>query len=230
MLLLTGCTVKSEITVNYDGSVNENVYILNSNNVFGDDEEKIKSIVDNKITNYKSILNFKNYSYTYEKGEELSGAKVYKDYDDICSFFGNSAFNQYVYKYMDCIENQYYFEIKNATEYIPYCSECGEWPALDDVIFSINLPVSAEEQNADEIDGNTYIWKYNKDTDENKSFYLKVSKTLLEDYKEKYEENLQKKEKIKKYITFGFILLLIVLIVIISINLYKKYKKNKLDY
>ena len=35
-----------------------------------------------------------------------------KTYDNVCDYFGNSAFNQYVYKYMDCTETDDYYEIK----------------------------------------------------------------------------------------------------------------------
>ena len=65
------------------------------------------------------------------------------------------------------------------------CSDCSDWPALDDVILSITLPVSAEEQNADEIDGKTYIWKYDKNTND-KNFYLKVSKSALKQNETEY--------------------------------------------
>ena len=155
--------------------------------------------------------------------------ELYKNYDNICKYFGNSAFNQYVYKYMDCIENEYYYEIKNATDYIPYCSDCSDWPALDDVTLSINLPIQAEEQNADEINGTTYIWNYDKNT-KDKDFYLKISKSALKKNEEDYLKAQERKQTMKKLIILGVIVCVIIIIGVIGIVLYKKYKKNKLDY
>lgn len=226
--LLTGCTVKSDITMNYDGSVKENVSVLNSSDIMGSGE-KLKQIVDNKIEKYKVVLDFKKYNYDYVENEKLSGAKFYKNYDSICSYFGNSAFNQYAYKYIDCAENDYYYEIKNVTSYIPYCPQCGNWPALDDVELKITLPITAEEQNADEVDGNTYIWRYNKDT-ANKDFYLKINKVSLKENEEAYKQNLENKRRIRIGIIVATISIIILISIIAGRVLYKKYQSNKLDY
>lgn len=228
-MILSGCTVNSDIVVNYDGSVSENVKILSYSDIFGKNNENLKNIVDTKINQNKQILDYKNYKYDYEEGIELSGVRIYKNYDNICSYFGNSAFNQYVYEYMECTENDYYYEIKNATKYIPYCIECGEWPALDEVEYKISLPISAEEQNADEINGNTYIWKYNKDT-KDKNFYLKINKNSLKQYEEQYAKEQKTKKTIKKITILGVIASIIIIVVIIGSILYKKYKKNNFDY
>ena len=229
LILLTGCTIKADIVVNYDGSVVESVKVLSYNDLFGKNNENLKHVVDTKINQNKTILEYKNYSYDYEYGKELSGAKVYKNYNSICNYFGNSAFNQYVYKYMECTENDYYYEIKNATEYIPYCIECGDWPALDDVELRISLPVAAEEQNADEIDGNTYVWKYDENT-KDKNFYLKISKSSLKQNEEEYIREQKNKKTLKKTIVFGIVGIVVIIVVATGTILYKKYKKNNFDY
>ncbi len=229
LILLTGCTIKADIVVNYDGSVVESVKVLSYNDLFGKNNENLKHVVDTKINQNKTILEYKNYSYDYEYGKELSGAKVYKNYNSICNYFGNSAFNQYVYKYMECTENDYYYEIKNATEYIPYCIECGDWPALDDVELRISLPASAEEQNADEVDKTTYIWKYDKDT-RNKNFYLKINKNSLKESEEKYNKTKKIKKAGKRIIIIAIIVIVIFGIFTIYKLLKKKYNENSFDY
>ena len=181
------------------------------------------------IKPYQNVMNFKKYSYSYENGKNLSGAKVYKNYDNICSYFGNSAFNQYVYKYISCKEDNYYIEVQNATPYIPYCSQCAEWPELGDVELRIQLPISAEEQNADDIDGTTYIWKYDKNT-KDKNFYLKINKSSLKENEEEYI----KKEKMLKNIKKIAIIIVIALVVFGIFAIYKflkkKYDENSFDY
>lgn len=229
ILLLTGCTVKSNITVNYDGKVSEEVYLLNKNKMFESDRYSFKEVIDMMVKPYQDVINLKKYSYSYENGKNLSGAKVYKNYDNICSYFGNSAFNQYVYKYISCKEDNYYIEVQNATPYIPYCSQCAEWPELGDVELRIKLPISAEEQNADDIDGTTYIWKYDKNT-KDKNFYLKINKSSLKENEEEYI----KKEKMLKNIKKIAIIIVIALVVFGIFAIYKflkkKYDENSFDY
>ena len=229
MLIIQGCSVRSNITVNYDGSVKEEVYLLESNSSFGDNDSTFKSIIDSKINEHKTALDYKNYRYDYEKGNDLSGAKIYKNYDNLCSFFENSGFNQYVYKFMECVENSEFYEIKNKTEYIPYCPECSDWPALENVEFKIILPVSAYEQNADEIDSTTYIWKYDKNTSD-KDFYLRVNKKDLEEHKVKYEQKVKNNKKVRNVIIYSALALLVLFVIFISFVLKKKYKNNKIDY
>ena len=229
ILILSGCTIKSNIIVNYDGTTTEDVKLLNDTKIFESEKKSLKEIVNLMVKPYSDVLNYKKYDYEVISEEKLSGAKVYKNYDNICKYFGNSAFNQYVYKYMDCIENEYYYEIKNATNYIPYCSDCSDWPAMDDVTLSITLPIQAEEQNADEINGTTYIWKYDKNT-KDKNFYLKISKSALKKNEEDYLKAQERKQTMKKLIILGVIVCVIIIIGVIGIVLYKKYKKNKLDY
>lgn len=229
ILILTGCTVRDNVTVSPDGSVSENVYLLNKTEYLTSEKYSFKELMDMMVKPYENVLNLKKYSYSYERSKSLSGVKVYKNYDNLCSYFGNSAFNQYVYKYMDCKENNYYIEIQNATEYIPYCSECAEWPELGDIEFKISLPVSAAEQNADEINGTTYIWKYNKET-QNKNFYLKVSKSALKESEREYFKNLERKKTRQKILIIGTIIGIVVLISVVAIIYYRKYKKNSFDY
>lgn len=228
-IILSGCTIKSNVFVSYDGKTTEEVKVLTDSRVFQSDKYSKQEMIEFSMEEYLAALNFRKYDYKSVVGDNLSGAYINKTYDNICSYFQDTIFNQYVYHHVNCIENDYYYEIKNDTNYIPYCSDCSDWPALDDVTLSITLPVSAEEQNADEIDGKTYIWKYDKNTND-KNFYLKISKSALKQNEIEYVENQKSKKTIKNIIIFGAIIVIIVIIIIIGNILYKKYKENKLDY
>lgn len=230
MFILQGCTVRSEITLNPNGTVDESVSVLANTRIFESDAYSKEQLIDSAIEEHKAVLDFKKYSYDYVLGDDLSGARIYKTYDNICDYFGNSAFNQYVYKYMDCTENDDYYEITNATDYIPYCSNCSDWPALDDVTLSISLPVSATEQNADEINGTTYIWKYDENTNDDKSFYLRISKSALEESEQRYNEEQENKKNRNTIITICVIAGIVIALGLIIIVLYTKHKKNKIDY
>lgn len=229
ILLLTGCTVKSNINLDNNGETTEEVYLLNQTENLTSEKYSFEKLMDMMVSPYKQVLDFKAYSYTYEKGKKLSGVKVYKSYKNICDYFNNSALNQYVYKYISCTENDYYYEVKNATEYIPYCSQCAEWPELDNVELRITLPISAEEQNADEVDETTYIWKYDKDT-KDKNFYLKINKNSLKESEEKYNKTKKVKKAGKRIIIIAIIVLVIFGIFTIYKLLKKKYNENSFDY
>ena len=92
-----------------------------------------------------------------------------------------------------------------------------------------NKQAHATEQNADEVDGNTYIWKYDENT-KDKNFYLKISKSALEESKKNYIKNQEIKKNRSKIINIGIIVGVILLIACVIFVFYKKYKKNNFDY
>lgn len=228
-IILSGCTTKSNVNVDIDGKATENVVVLADNNLFKSEKYTRREMIESIAQKYISILNFKKYDYNVVEYEKLSGLSSTKTYDSICSYFQDTVFNQYIYHHISCGENEYYYEIKNSTNYIPYCSNCSNWPALDDVELKITLPITAEEQNADEVDGNTYIWRYNKDT-ANKDFYLKINKVSLKENEEAYKQNLENKRRIRIGIIVATISIIILISIIVGRVLYKKYQSNKLDY
>lgn len=230
VLFLSGCTVRSNVEVNYDGTVKENVKVLVNNVMFKSDKYSEKQLIESSISNYRTALDYRNYTYEAEQGKELSGLNATKNHDDICSYFQDTIFNQYVYKHVKCTEDDYYYTIQNDTNYIPYCSNCSDWPALDDVVFSIKLPILATENNADEVNDSTYVWKYNKYSPDNKSFYLKISKSALKEYEEKYNKEQKIKSIIKNSIMIVSIIVIFIILYLIAKKLYKKNQENKLDY
>lgn len=228
VVMLSGCTVTSNIKINPNGSVNESVSILNSNKIFGS-KENAEEVYNRMLQENLQILTFKEYDYNFKSEDNMSGGEFNKKYDNLCDYFGNSAFNQYVYKYMDCKETDEYYEIKNATDQIPYCEECSDWPALGDITLNIILPISATEQNADEINNNTYTWKYDKSTT-NKNFYLKVSKADLKANEIVYKQKIKRNKKIKTGVIITVIILVLAGLAMFGVYMYKKSQKNKFDY
>ena len=105
---------------------------------------------------------------------------------------------------------------------------------VERVELNIKVPIPLEENNADNVSNNTYTWFFDENTDSNKSVYLKINKTLLENKNKEQKKNETKEKENKK--TFSLVkVILTVLIVflilgIISYSLYKKYKNNKLEY
>ena len=229
IILLTGCTTKSEVKVSYDGKVDEKVTVLSNTVAFKNDKYSIKQMIEASISNYLKALEFRGYKFETVEGKKESGAYFTNNYNNICSYFQNTGFNQYVYQHISCVEDDKYIIIKNDTEYIPYCENCSNWPSLNKIKLELTLPVNALENNADSINNKTYIWNYDENTT-NKDFYLKISKQELN--KNKITVMKQNKDKkVKNMIIVVFSIALVIgCITIISLILYKKYKNNRLEY
>lgn len=229
IILLTGCTAKSEVKVNYNGNVSEKVTVLSNTVAFKNDKYSIKQMIEASISNYLKALEFRGYKFETVEGKKESGAYFTNNYNNICSYFQNTGFNQYVYQHISCVEDDKYIIIKNDTEYIPYCENCSNWPSLNKIKLELTLPVNALENNADSINNKTYIWNYDENTT-NKDFYLKISKQELN--KNKITVMKQNKDKkVKNMIIVVFSIALVIgCITIISLILYKKYKNNRLEY
>lgn len=229
-MFLSGCTVRSNVEVGVDGKTTETVEVLADSSIFESEKYSKKELVEFSMERYLPVLDYRGYSYDTTIGKDLSGARVSNTYDNICSYFQDTAFNQYVYHHVKCTENDYYYTIENDTDYIPYCSDCSDWPALDDVELSISLPIAAEENNADSVNGNTYVWKYGKSAPADKNFYLKINKSALKENEENFKETQKRKSTLKYISIIGVILVIIIVLFIIGKVLYKKYQSNKLDY
>lgn len=229
VFIISGCTIRSDVVMDVDGKVTEKVSVLNTNDAFNSPKYSIKEVINFAIEEYLPALNFRNYSYETIVGSKESGASFSNEYDNICSYFQDTGFNQYVYNHINCSEDEYYITIKNDSNYIPYCGDCSNWPSLNNVNLKLTLPIKAEENNADEIDGNTYIWKYDENT-KDKNFYIKISKTALENNRKLLEEQEKSKALKNKIITISTVIIILLALGIVSLVFYKKYKQNKIDY
>lgn len=202
ILLLSGCTAENNITMNYDGTTSEKIDIINNNENIKYGNKSIEDSISLFLKKYETALKVGKYGTDIHVGENQSGVKISRSYDDICSFVNQTIFSQYVYDKFDCIENDYYYEIKSVGNAIKNTDRYDTWLAPDTIKISINLPVSAEEQNADEINGNTYIWKYDENATD-KNFYLKISKSALKQNEEEYLQNIEKKKYKKRCYFWG---------------------------
>lgn len=231
VMILSGCTVSSNINVSSSGKVSENVKIVEESSNISENSNIISNYLNSITNKYKKAFEAKNYSYNkiLDVNKE-SGLEVKKDYDNICEFVNDTGFSQYLYKKITCSENDYYYEIKSEGENIFYCPGCSDFPHIDKINLNITLPVRAEEDNSDNVSGNTYTWVYDKETNKSKSIYLKVNKSEMINQEKKDKENEKSKKTFSLVKMIGIILTIILLLIITFYTLYKKYKNNKLEY
>ena len=231
MLLLSGCTVTENVNVSSSGKTKEEIKILSATSEISENNTIVNNYLDSIIDKYRKAFSAKGYSYDkIIDMDKESGLKVNKDYDNICNFVNNTGFSQYLYKKITCQETEYYYEIKSEGENIFYCPGCSDFPHIDKINLNINLPVKAEEDNADDVSGNTYTWIYDKDTSKSKSIYLKINKETIKERNKEEKKEIKKSKSISNIMIIGGIIIVLLLIGVVAYTLYKRYKSNKLDY
>ena len=230
VIILSGCTVESNITMDAHGKVTEEVNISEKISKLGNSKEESEDYIKDVLDNYKLALNARDYNTEIVTKNDKSSAIITNNYDSIINYFEDTVFSQYIYRQMKWNETDEYYEIYNVTDHINYCPDCSEWPRLPLVKINITLPVSAIENNADEINGNTYTWVYDKNTPSTKKFYLKISKQELKNNEIIYNKKEKQKKEIKKTVTVITVLIVGIIVSMYGFYLYKKAQKNKFDY
>ena len=229
LLIFTGCTATANINVNYDGKITETIDVVSSNSKIQYGDKSVEESIELFLKKYDTALKVGKYNTVINTGKDNSGVTISRSYDNICSFVNGTIFSQYVYQRFECVENDDYYEIKSVGSFIKRSDRYDTWLAPEDINIKISLPVAAEENNADNVTDNTYTWEYDENITD-KDFYLKISKTALKKSEDEYNKNIERKKLVNlTLIIFGMVVGLIILGVIIF-TLYKKYKKNKLDY
>lgn len=231
ILLITGCSkVTSNITYSSDGKIKEEVVFEEPNSNISNDDSRIEYILSSAVDNYSLPIKTMNYDYKIEKGKDKSKIIFNNTYNDICTWAKKNMFSQYIYKKIDCHEENDYYVLKNITPHIQYCSSCSDWPSLDDVSLSIKLPLKAEENNADTVSKNTYTWRFDKYTPDSKSIYLKINKKSFNDKMKELTIKNENRKKMKNIYAYIFISFIILGLIIFIFSLYKKHKENKMEY
>lgn len=228
LLILCGCSIKEEVVVDPYGKVSQKLTIPIDTD--GKDKAHLQSYVDLIVKPYKRALDLRKYAIKTEYGKNKSKIIITNTFSNMCDYVENTVFSQYIYDKISCNEDENYITIKNESKHIDYCEYCTSWPSLDNVKYSITLPVNLEEHNADKVNGNTYIWQYDKNTPSSKGIYLKINKEDLKENLEKYNDNQDHSAMIKKIIFISIFVILILIAFIAYKKIYIKYKNNKMDY
>ncbi len=230
MILLTGCSVESNVVMNEYGKVKENVIISEELSNLSTNEKRAETILKSTLNKYKVALDSREYSYDTKIENDKGVVKFTNNYNNIMDYFEGTVFSQYVYRQMKWTETDEYYEISNVSEHITYCEDCSDWPALPVIRVNITLPVSAAEQDADEVNGTTYTWIFNKDTPASKTFYLKINKNNLKERKNVVKKKKRQKKALSLISKILLVLMFLGILMLIIKYLIKKYKENKIEY
>ncbi len=233
-IILSGCTATDTVTLNDEGKVTESVSIMesNSNVLYGN--KTLKESIEQTLSEYRSALSVRKYKTNINIKAEKSGVVVTNEFDDFCKFIDNTIFSQYIYNHINCTSDNEFYTVESVGDFITLDSHYVADPIPDIMKIKLNLPFSLTENNADEINDNTYTWIYDKNTNASKTLKFKVNKSEVERIKKEAIEKKKKEEFKKKIIKITSIIFAILLFVglayAITIRLYNKMQENKLDY
>ena len=162
--------------------------------------------------------NLPNYKVVILDDNENIMRKYSNSYNNICILFKESVFKDY-FDDITCTESNDTYEVVASSKYL----SSGE-NELQSLSLNITLPDKAVSSNANEVNENTYTWKF--DDGKESKLELKIKK-----YSNKTIDK-QKGDKNSKdtKLSIAIIILLILVIAFICKTLYDKYKSNKMEY
>ena len=219
VFLVCGCNVDYNLTINKDNisetatfyldktAKNKEIFDknskLNETSNYGEEEILNYYSVKTRETNNYYQLDYK-YKYTHIKNDVnvMEKRKNLKEYSYLSQCYSNPNFeedNTYITIDTDKKFNCLYNNIK---------------PGIDSVTINIKTNLKVVDNNADKVNGNTYIWNINKSNYQNKPVFIKIDKVSNYNFNSK--------------LVFFFSIVLVVLL-IVFIVLFLKHKQNKIN-
>lgn len=220
VVLLCGCSVKEQITINNDGTVVEKIYVSEDNSILIEQEGSVTEIVEEIARPYKEEILYNDYKYTNFSNIDSSGVEITKKYNNICNFFNDSLALRKVYNTVNCIENDDYYEISsNGVKVINSDNHYD----VDKIVIKLKSSSDIIDSNATNVKDKIYEWDLNNSSS-TKPIYIKIKK-------DSGVEKIVKSNTFSNVIKIIFAIIIIcVLLSIISFILYKKNKKNRIEY
>ncbi len=233
-IILSGCTATDTVTLTDEGKVTESVSIMenNSNILYGN--KTLKESIEQTLSEYRSALNVRKYKTNIDINAEKSGVVINNEFDDFCKFINNTIFSQYLYTHVNCTSADEYYTVESVGNFITLDSHYVADQVPDIMKLKLKLPFALVENNADQVNGNTYIWVYDKDTSSDKSLKFKINKSEVDRIKQEALEKKQREQNKKKLIKISSVIFAILIFLglafAIIYRLYNKAQENKLDY
>ncbi|MFA5407896.1 MAG: hypothetical protein WC343_03895 [Bacilli bacterium] len=180
LLLMTGCNIDYNITVNDKKEVEETATVSSTNQSILVNNESINLYLNQQIDTYKNLNNFNKYSYSKVIGDVNSSVTMSREYSSLREYAKSPIF-KYVFENATIIENEEYtsFKTVGAYYYNHMYSEKEQIDSnfyIDTVIIKIKFYNKVLENNADEVDNknNVLTWKITSKSIE-KSIYFKIN-------------------------------------------------------
>lgn len=159
LFLLTGCTVNYNANVEKNGSVKEEILILENDSFITEDYPFTKKeIVDKQVSEFKKDIRKGNYEYEYYENAHDFGVKLTKTYNSIAEYKNNIAINK-AFKNVK-IEN-HLFDTTIKAKHI----SCAEQETNCLYIDNLNITLNSDKLKSSnkKIQNNSVSWNFTND-------------------------------------------------------------------
>lgn len=216
VLMLTGCKVNYNLTIDKDLTASEEIQMTGTDSFFDVYYKSSKLNIINMMLNTgdrKKTLIDNNYQYEIIE-DSTPYVKANKKYNSIKEYLDNTIFYQQYFSNMLYNEDNGIVTIESGN-FIPYEPDDIEQYEVNDFTLKINLPFKVIENNAVEFDKktNSYYWTI-KPTDKNCKILLKFDTSKI------YNPNLE------TYLIIGALGLAIIVIWSVYIKFNKKLNRR----
>ncbi len=220
VFLITGCDVRTNITINKDLVVKEEVRMTGTSDFFATYYKNLPITVVNDMlntANRKEILTNNGYKYEINQDERYPAVIATKSYSSIKEFTEKTIFKEQYFTNFETSTKDNLVTI-NANGFKKY-DQNPEYYAIDKCSIRIKVPFIVTESNADSYDAktNTYIWNIELET-KDKEIKITFDKNKI------YVYNLV------MYISIIVLIILGIILGIVIKKLVLKSKKNNKIY
>ncbi len=217
MMILSGCSVKSNITINQDLSVIEEVDMSGTKEFFNNRYKMLPiHIIEDILTSddREEILKQNNYSYRINEQGDYPSVIARREYSNIDNFVNDTIFKKQYFNSFKTKTEDNIISI-DATDYIKYEQGDLERYPISTFTLNVTLPYTVTKSNADRHikSTNTYVW-YINDKTENKEIHLSFDKTKIYIYNLPY------------YIGLGILLIIIIIVIYFILKIKNRNRKN----
>lgn len=219
LVILTGCTPTVNITIEDNYKIKEEVS-FEYDNIY---EEKTNNqdYLDAYLSYYKNVIEAKEYNVDYEIGDKTTLVKVYRNSDSFCDTLNASLLTHHLYDSFRCEDTSDSIVIESIGNHAISKPQNEREFNFNRLIINVELPLKAEDSNADKIDGKVYTWEFDENSLPEKSIKLVLNKTKMEKNKKAADFKEQNKD------TVSTIIIVVIIVGAIAGAIYICYKKYK---
>lgn len=232
LVLLTGCSVNYNITIDKNLSISESVTMCEKEDFFTPYYNSTKDrIINNIYSVVESDLKNNGYNaYNFKSDDNKDacyGKRLENKYNNLEEYIKNKLLVSQFWDSIDYEERDDVITIKTVGNFSGYVEQNPDKYIVEDATISIKLPFDVTDTNGDCTKNNNVNvckWYINKDT-KDLNLYITFSTSSLKEEKENVKNTIVNKSIIK-YICYGIIG--IILLVVIIKFLSKNISRNKM--
>lgn len=167
VFLITGCDVRTNITINKDLSVREEVRMTGTSNFFANYYKDLPITIVNDMLNTgnrKEMLTNNGYKYEINQDERYPAVIAVKNYASVDDFTEHTIFKNQYFTNFETITKENLITIK-ANGFKKYDQD-PEYYEIEKSSINIKVPYVVTENNADSYNAstNTYTWNIDLET------------------------------------------------------------------